>query len=71
MMSHSEAARLSRISRQKLEAEIEAYAEQFRPKVIGRYEENGHTVTVLAPAFAEGCNNKQWCKATSGGYGEL
>ncbi len=55
-MTLSEAARLSRESKQRLEAEIEAFAAKFRPRVIRRYRENGHLVTVYETAFAEGAN---------------
>lgn len=70
-MTHSEAARLSRLSKAQLQAEIDALADNYRPKVIRWYMENGHKVSIIAAAYAEGAQSSEYCKRTSGGYKEL
>lgn len=38
------------------EAELEAYLASLRPQQIGEYREDGMTVRVFEPRFAEGWN---------------
>lgn len=53
-MNFSEAAKLSALSRKAMEGKIEEYAKQFRPKVIKKYKENGHKITVYESADCSG-----------------
>jgi len=63
-MTPSEAGRLSRLSREQLQAEIDVLANTYRPKILREYWEDGHKVTVWEAATAEGGSYKQFCKPT-------
>ncbi len=67
-MNFTEAAKLSAESRLKNEAEIEAYAEQFRPKVIEQRQENGYLITVYSPG---GFITPQFVKPSRKYYGSV
>lgn len=64
-MTHSDAAKLSHLSRKELEARINAYCQQFRPKIIRTYDENGKEVKVIEAAYAEGARGIQKIKSTA------
>ena len=63
-MSLSEAARLSRQARKKMEETINAYADNFRPEILEQRMENGYTYTLYAPGCADGGEYKPICKPT-------
>lgn len=49
---------------------IDALAEKYQPKIIRQYNENGHQISVIEAAYADGANNCQYIKPTgrSGEY---
>ena len=68
--SFSEAAKLSKLSKERLESEIDEYAAQYRPKILEQRQENGYTYTRYEAAHAENCGCHQYVKPTgrSGSY---
>ena len=63
--SHEEYGRTGREAAEKNKAALDAFAKQYRPKILSQEIVDGVRITYIEAAYAEGAKSQQYVKRTS------